>query len=43
MLHIIIIRDPVVFQLIQEQIGAKKIPIKHLSYEIYSHGNIRIV
>jgi len=43
MIHIVIVRDPVVFGLIKEQTEAKKVPLANLSYEVFSHGNIRIV
>lgn len=43
MIHAVIVRDPVIFQLIQEQTEAKKVPLTKLPYQVYSHGNIRIV
>lgn len=43
MIHAVIVRDPAVFQLLQEQTGAKKVPLTSISYEVYSHGNIRII
>lgn len=43
MLHIIIIRNPIMFRDIYEQVGAKKVPLDNLSYDVYSHGNIRII
>lgn len=43
MIHAIIVRDPVVFKLVREQVEAKKIPLSHLSYEVYAQGNIRLV
>ena len=43
MLHTIIIQDPSIFRLMQEKTEAKKVPLSHISYEMYSHGNIRIV
>lgn len=43
MIHAVIVRDPVIFQFIQEQTEAKKVPLTKLSYQVYSHGNIRIV
>lgn len=43
MIHVVIVRDPVIFQLIREQTEAKKVPLKDLFYEVYSQGNIRII
>lgn len=43
MIHIVIVRDPIIFQLILSQTEAKKVPLKDLSYEVYSQGNIRII
>lgn len=43
MIHAIIVRDPAIFQLIKEQIGAKKVPITGIPYEMYAEGNTRII
>lgn len=43
MLHAIIVSDPSIFSLIQKQTEARKVPLSHIPYEIYSHGNIRII
>lgn len=43
MIHIVIVRDPIIFQLILSQTEPKKVPLKDLPYEVYSQGNIRIV
>jgi len=43
MLHTVIVRDPAIFSFIQSQTEAKKVPLSHLPYEVFSHGNIRIV
>lgn len=43
MIHVVIVRDPVIFQLIREQAGAKKGPLPSLPYQVFSHFNIRII
>lgn len=43
MIHAIIVRDPTIFQIIQKQIGAKKVPLSGLPYQTYAHGNIRMI
>lgn len=43
MLHIVIVRDPMIFRLIKKQTEAKKVPIAGLPYQVFSQGNIRIV
>lgn len=43
MIHIMIVRDPVIFRLIQTQTDAKKVPLPGVSYEVFSQGNIRII
>ncbi len=43
MLHIVIVQNPKMFQLIISQTTAKKIPLDNLSYDVYSQGNIRVV
>lgn len=43
MIHAIIVRDPAVFALIRQKTETKKVPLTHIPYEIYAHGNIRIV
>ena len=43
MLHTVIVRDPLIFQSILGQTEAKKVPLSGLPYQVFSHGNIRIV
>jgi len=43
MLHIVIVRDPLIFQSILKQTEAKKVPLSGIPYQVFSHGNIRIV
>lgn len=43
MIHVVIVRDPVVFGLIQKQTEAKKVPLPNLPYQIFSQGNVRII
>ncbi|MDD2916363.1 MAG: hypothetical protein PHH70_00770 [Candidatus Gracilibacteria bacterium] len=43
MLHTVIVQNPVIFDLIQKQIDAKRAPLSHISCEVYAYGNIRIV
>lgn len=43
MIHAIIVRDPAIFNLIIAQTEAKKVSLPNLSYQVFSHGNIRII
>lgn len=43
MIHAVIIRDPNIFNLVREQTEAKKVPLPGLPYQVFAHGNIRIV
>lgn len=43
MLHTVIVRDPLIFQSILKQTEAKEVPLSGIPYQVFSHGNIRIV
>lgn len=43
MIHAIIVHDPSIFRLTVEQNETRKAPLPDLPYEMYLHGNIRII